>query len=98
MYQNNAQNFNNNATSSIGSIMQNFYNGSFVSGGGNTIKNANYQMSRDSVNTPFMYDENSLMNLSNTPSMIRTSKLTRKQDERIISSTKINGKHNSVMN
>ena len=42
MYQNNAQNFNNNATSSIGSIMQNFYNGSFVSGGGNTIKNANY--------------------------------------------------------
>jgi hypothetical protein len=55
------------------------------------------QGGRDSVNTPFNYDENSLMNLSNTPSMVRTSKLTRKQEERIMSSTKLNGKHSSVM-
>lgn len=37
------------------------------------------------------------MNLSNTPSMIQTSKIPKRQDERIISSTKLNAKHNSVM-
>jgi hypothetical protein len=44
---------------------------------------------RDSMMTPFGYDENSLMNLSNTPtSMMRTSNVT-KGNDRIMSSTKL---------
>ena len=42
--------------------------------------------------TPVLFDENSLMNLSNTPSMMKGSSLVNKpkNDERIISSTKLN--------
>ena len=52
---------------------------------------------RDSVPTPYVYDENSLMNLSNSPSMMRSSNMTRYREERLISSTKLNGKSSTIM-
>jgi hypothetical protein len=95
-YQYSESEFNQqHGSSSIGAILQCFGNGSFI--GSSKNNGGAFGQGRDSVTTPFAYDENSLMNLSNTPSMMRTSRLTRKQDERIISSTKLNAKHNSVM-
>jgi len=40
--------------------------------------------------TPFNYDENSLMNLSQTPTSIALSKFSKNANQRIISSTKLN--------
>ncbi len=58
-------------SSSLGAILHQLGNGSFVGSnrGGATTQG------RESVTTPFIYDENSLLNLSNTPSAMRTSKV-----------------------
>ena len=88
-----------NASSSLGAIIQGTGNGSFIGlqnynrSRGTTLRSLNPNGSKESTKSPFNCDENSLMNLSNTPSMIRNSTYGA---ERIISSTKLNHK-NSMM-
>ena len=112
------------ASSSLGAIIQGSQGGgSFIGsttnmGGGIVIPNLNTRSSnphrayqnasgRESA-TPFNYDENSLMNLSNTPTSVamlmnRNSNATvthnyqASSKERIISSTKLTHKQNSMV-
>jgi hypothetical protein len=78
--------------------MYGFDKGSFV--GSNFSSGQNAVPGRESNPTPFNYDENSLMNLSNSPSMYRSSNLTnitKNKEEKQMSSGRLNNRGTSKM-
>ncbi|CDW72942.1 UNKNOWN [Stylonychia lemnae] len=102
-------NYQNIASSSLGAIIQGMNSGSFI-GFNNPNSNSNHHYNnnsrssgarnltsgRDSA-TPFNYDENSLMNLSQTPTSNAYLKSSMLPRDRIISSTKLNHNQNYQM-
>ena len=99
-------------SSSLGAIIQGVNGGgSFVCGGlANYASSSNMLTHLNPIgaqaltsgresSTPFNYDENSLMNLSQTPTSVALSKFSKNANQRIISSTKLNHrpKHDHIL-